>query len=447
MNKAKYFSFASAVSTLEQSDIFISVKLRILEAPKANLNGARVTEAFIDDIIAHEERYVGLPLYADKKALLSGNYNHLGHMYNQKTGEFYSTQIGSFYQFEKENFDDGCYLVGYARIPKRDKELSKAITDLFVDGSLKFSFEIASGDLKELEDGTVEIDASENNYLEGTAIVTFPACEDAVALELVAQHEAGNQKGGETEMAEVENKEVQTVNETVNDTNELLEPVTAETQPETQTATQTETQAEAQTETATVYVREEHKEELSTSAFDSETGKEIHQSVEVQTMTFQPVEGNLVETTDGPAVAETTDSPAIAETEETTDNSTEETTEEPAAEPVDNTPAAAETQPELQANNVSDSAPDTVATESTETVPDAKEKKIASEDVIAELFEAVKALSEEVKALREQKVTASVTQAVVGEVNPFVDPINAKGDLYDLLQPIERSNGFDLLTR
>ena len=432
MNKAKYFSFASAVSTLEQSDIFISVKLRILEAPKANLNGARVTEAFIDDIIAHEERYVGLPLYADKKALLSGNYNHLGHMYNQKTGEFYSTQIGSFYQFEKENFDDGCYLVGYARIPKRDKELSKAITDLFVDGSLKFSFEIASGDLKELEDGTVEIDASENNYLEGTAIVTFPACEDAVALELVAQHEAGNQKGGETEMAEVENKEVQTVDETVNDTNELLEPVTAETQPETQT--------EAQTETATVYIREEHKEELSTSAFDTETGKEINQSVEVQTMTFQPVEGNLVETTDGPA---------IAETEEPTDNSTEETTEEPAAEPADNTPEepAAETQPELQANNVSDSAPDTVATESTETVPDAKEKKIASEDVIAELFEAVKALSEEVKALREQKVTASVTQAVVGEVNPFVDSINAKGDLYDLLQPVERSNGFDLLTR
>ena len=143
MSKAKFISFASVISEMKQSDMFMSVKMRILETPKANLNGVRVTEAFIDEIIADEERYVGLPLYADVKSLLSGKYGNLGHMYNAKTGEFYSTQIGSFYQFEKEEFKGGAYLVGYARIPKRNQKLSKAIAELFADGSLKFSFEIA----------------------------------------------------------------------------------------------------------------------------------------------------------------------------------------------------------------------------------------------------------------------------------------------------------------
>ena len=192
MNKAKYVSFASVISEIKQSDMFMSVKMRILETPKANLNGVRVTEAFIDEIIADEDRYVGLPLYADVKSLTSGKYSNLGHMYNAKTGEFYSTQIGSFYQFEKEEFKNGAYLVGYARIPKRNLKLSKAIAELFAEGALKFSFEIACYDWTEDEEGIFVIDASENNYLEGTAIVTYPACEDAVALEFVAQREAGN---------------------------------------------------------------------------------------------------------------------------------------------------------------------------------------------------------------------------------------------------------------
>lgn len=167
-SKAKFISFASVISEMKQSDMFMSVKMRILETPKANLNGVRVTEGFIDEIIADEERYVGLPLYADVKSLLSGKYSNLGHMYNQKTGEFYSTQIGSFYQFEKEEFEGGAYLVGYARIPKRNKKLSKAIAGLFADGALKFSFEIACSDYEEDEEGIFVIDASENNYLEGT---------------------------------------------------------------------------------------------------------------------------------------------------------------------------------------------------------------------------------------------------------------------------------------
>ena len=44
-------------------------------------------------------------MYADVKALTNGNYNRLGHLYDVRTGEFHSTQIGSFYQFEKQVID------------------------------------------------------------------------------------------------------------------------------------------------------------------------------------------------------------------------------------------------------------------------------------------------------------------------------------------------------
>lgn len=54
--------FASVVSELQQSDIYLTIKTRMFEAPKANLNGCRVTMAFLDEIIANEDRYIALPL-------------------------------------------------------------------------------------------------------------------------------------------------------------------------------------------------------------------------------------------------------------------------------------------------------------------------------------------------------------------------------------------------
>ena len=193
--------FASVISNIEQSKNFMTVKARICETPAANLNGARVTQGFIDEIVSNCSRYVGLPLYADIKALTNGNYDRLGHLYDVRTGEFHSTQIGSFYQFEKEEFNEGCYLVGYVRIPKRNKKLSDAIIELWRNNNLKFSFEVSVGEYSVLDDDTILIDAAENNFLEGTAIVSYPACEDAVALELVAQ-KTENAQGGETEMAD-----------------------------------------------------------------------------------------------------------------------------------------------------------------------------------------------------------------------------------------------------
>ena len=449
-SKAKFISFASVISEMKQSDVFMSVKMRILETPKANLNGVKVTEAFIDEIIADEERYVGLPLYADIKSLTSGKYSNLGHMYNAKTGEFYSTQIGSFYQFEKEEFDGGAYLVGYARIPKRNVKLSKAIAELFAEGALKFSFEIACSDYSEEEDGTLVIDASENNYLEGTAIVTFPACEDAVALEFVAESNADDTERGETEMADVEKLETeQALAEETEATTQISETEQVkETQPEAVAETEietaekeAETEVEAEedasckkkeekaeeTETAAVYVENTTTVVETTHAYDSETGKSAFQRVEVTEGVSDQIEGTLVETEEGLRVAEADGDSA----DTSTDNPGETGNGDP--EPAEG----------------SDDSEGDASDETVPRVENDNEKKKTAEQMIAELTETIKALAEEVKSLKEQRVVASVEKLNVAaeEINPFVDSMTAKADYYDLLQPAEKKNGRDLLSR
>lgn len=454
MNKAKFISFASVISELQQSDVFMTVKARILETPKANLNGAAVTPAFVDDIIANEERYVGLPLYADVRALKDGRYNRLGHLYDSKTGEFHSTQIGSFYQFEKEEFDEGAYLVGYARIPKRDKKISKAIAELFADGALKFSFEIACGDYEELEDGTFLIDASENNHLEGTAIVTFPACEDAVALEFVAQREADDTERGEKEMAEVkqleEEQKLETEQEVVAEATESQpeeavaeaqetvaeqEPaaeeaveataeetaeVTAEEEPAaTVDAEQTEPAetepVNAETETAGVVVHETQIEEHCTHVYDTDTGKEASIEVTVRTDTHEYVD-------DAELVVEENGNPAVAEVDV-------ESAE------VQETAAKAE-----------DDDPEEGHDDGCAPTPEDKEKKKTAEELIAELTETVKSLAEEIKSLKEKKQIASI-EVNAEAVNPFMDSMQAQGNRYSLLDPVEKPNGRNLLSR
>lgn len=381
----RFVTFASVISEIEQSDIFMTVRARILETPKANLNGCRVTNDFVDNIISNKERYVGLPLYADKKALVSGNYNRLGHLYDSRTGEFHSTQIGSFYDFEKEDFENGSYLVGYARIPKRDKEISKAIAELFADGALKFSFEIACGEYSELEDGTIEIDASENNYLEGTAIVTFPACEDAVALEFVAQRSDDTRKGDE-EMAEenivAETATPQTeaeVAETTEEVAETVEAVTAETE-ETAEAKETTEVAEETTEeeetaacgkeekaeeNAEIYVTESHTEQQTVDTYDTDTGEVTTQTVTVETRSCYPI------------------AEEVSANEETTSK---------------------------------------------------------MEETIAELVKTVENLTAEIQALKKTHISAEV-------VNPFMGDVSVDGPKYSLLEKDSHGANYSLLSK
>lgn len=181
-------TFIATASELKTSPLYMTIKTPMFTTPSPNLNGVRCTEGFLDQIIANENDYIGLPLNADVKNLCAGRYKSLGHMYDPNTGEFSSTMIGSFYKFEKEQInDEQTALIGYSRVSKRNKAICKAIAELFAQNALKFSFEITAGTYDELEDGTLVIDAAENNKLEGMAIVSFPACPDAVAEQLVAQ--------------------------------------------------------------------------------------------------------------------------------------------------------------------------------------------------------------------------------------------------------------------
>ena len=411
--------FASVISEIQQSDVFMTVKARICEAPEANLNGARVTEAFIDEIVGNEKRYVGLPLYADVKALTNGNYNRLGHLYDVRTGEFHSTQIGSFYKFEKQKNGENCYLVGYARIPKRNKKLSRAISELFADGALKFSFELSVGEYEELDDETILIDASENNYLEGTAIVTYPACEDAVALELVAQ-KADETRKGESEMAEVENKAEVVETEAVEQP-ELAEEEKVEAEVETEEKVEAETVEEpedetaackekkkAEDETAEVVTHEYHEERHTSVAYDTETGKEVSQTVTIETVSNNVQEGTLVETVDGVHVAEE----VVAEDDGAGNDAGDDSDDSSESDPI----------PEETNQDSYDS------------------NKKTAEQMIAELLETVNSLKAEIEQLKEQKETKSVT----AEINPFMGDINSKNK-YSLLESDNAKTQYTLL--
>ena len=410
-------TFASVISEIQQSDVFMTVKARICEAPEANLNGARVTEAFIDEIVGNEARYVGLPLYADKKALIGGNYNRLGHLYDTKTGEFHSTQIGSFYKFEKQTNGDTCYLVGYARIPKRNKKLSKAISELFADGALKFSFELSVGEYEELDDETILIDASENNYLEGTAIVTYPACEDAVALELVAQKADETRKGDE-EMAEVENKAE--VVET-----EAAQPELAEEEKEVSEETEEveaackDKKEKAEEETAAVVTHEYHEERHTSMAYDTETGKEVSQTVTIETVSNNVQEGTLVESADGVHVAEE----VVAEDDTPSSD-----------------PPADDSMDSNDGDDSSDDEEEDPIPEETDQDSYEPRKKKTAEQMISDLIEVVAELKSEIEDLKKQKEQKQVT----AEINPFMSDINAKGK-YTLLESDTAPSQYTLL--
>lgn len=438
--------FASTISEIQQSDVFMTVKARICEAPEANLNGARVTEAFIDEIVGNEARYVGLPLYADVKALTNGNYNRLGHLYDVRTGEFHSTQIGSFYQFEKQTIQNGCALVGYARIPKRNKKLSKAISELFADNALKFSFELSVSEYTELDDETILIDASENNYLEGTAIVTYPACEEAVALELVAQKNTDETRKGESEMAEVENKaEVVETEATQPELaeEEKVEEVEAEkveTEETEETACKKKEKAEEETaestetaeaENAAVVTREYHEERHTSVAYDTETGKEVSQTVTIETCSNDVQEGTLVETVDGIHVAEAPDGTDGDSGNEDGDNSGE----------------------SGESGDSSDSGDSDSGTDSNDPEPAAEEdppvinveQKKTAEQLIAEMLDMISELKSEIAELKEQKQIAEA-KPVVGEINPFMGDINTTGK-YSLLEKEPKTNSYSLLEK
>lgn len=432
MDKAnKKVCFASVISEIKQSPIFLTVKARLFETPRANLNGARVTPAFLDEIIENQEKYVGLSLNADVKALVNGQFDRLGHLYNARTGEFHSTQIGSFYKFEKEDFDEGSYLVGYARIPKSKKAICKAIGELFADGSLKFSFEITCGSYEELDDGTIRIDASDDNFLEGMAIVSFPACEDATALELVAEVTDTNGKG-DTDMTDVKEPMVEETmvaeTEEVNASEEInAEDVDASCKKE-ECSAEEEACTESKEEVATVYVTESHEECNTVSAYDTETDTSVTQRVIVETtVSTRDEEATLAEEA---VVAETEEVTAESETLCADDDDATETEEADPAEGAD-----------------TDACENKKTAE--EMIAEQQASIAAQQASIAQLIETVNALKAEVAEMKESHKEVASIKKDNETMNPFIAEITTNGDRkYSLLESAkEDKSSYSLLDK
>ena len=277
---------SAVISELQSSDIYLSLKARLFDL-RANLNGVRVTEAFLDEIVDNEAKYICQPLYADIRGLIASRT--VGHMYNSRTKEFHSTQIGAFYHFEKEVEGDNAFLIGYARVPKRNKALCKALSDLYIDNALKFSFELNCGAYSEDDDGTLVIDVDPSNYWEGECVVTFPACESAVAQELIAECLGkGDENMADENIVNAESEVIEIAE--VNETEAVTEIAEAQIEGESAVEAVTAEAEIAETEVAeTVYVTKEHTEIDNVRAFNSDTGEEIEQRVVVETTTRTPV--------------------------------------------------------------------------------------------------------------------------------------------------------------
>lgn len=404
MNRLVKTFIASVVSEIQQSDIYLTVKARLFETPGANLNGVRVTPAFLSEIVENQEKYVGLPLCADVTNLAAGNYQHLGHLYDARTGEFHSAQIGSFYQFEKEDTADGAALIGYVRIMKRNKAVCRAISELFADNALKFSFEISCGSYKKLEDGTIEIDASQDNFLEGAAVVTFPACESAVALDLVAECEtiADGREEGETKMTDNIDTAVVAEEITAEENNDQPEVVAEET-------VNAEDSAQPEEQTAELVVTENHRRVDEVEVYDTDTGASVHEVTVHEVTSSTPMQETAEAETEQIAETEPEDEPEDSDEEET------------ASCHDDEKKATAETE-------------QTTAQETAEL-----------RTIIAELRSELEAIKSELNELKREPEQI-IAEAVVAQVNPFVvDP--PKTTRYSLLEKDEHPARYSLLDR
>lgn len=183
MEQSKTYFIASDVLLAEQESTrpYLSVTMRMCST-RPNRNHEGVTEAFIDEIVENQEKYLCTPLYADIVELGRHRYNQLGHRYDPRTRTFQTTQIGGFISFEKVVDEFGVSLYGEARIPKREAEICEAIQEMYALGKLCFSFEISFiPDGCFYEDGTMFIDANPLNMLTGMAVVSVPAYPEATA--------------------------------------------------------------------------------------------------------------------------------------------------------------------------------------------------------------------------------------------------------------------------
>ena len=184
----------------------------------------------LSNLIDRQEEFDCLPFYADVKNLLARNYDQLTHMYNRFTKKFSSTQIGSLTDFYSETDNDGVVsLYATARVPKREHDICLRLVELYEMGRLCVSFEVRYNPEYTIEkDGVLFIDANENNAMTGIALVSVPACEDAVALDMVAEVADGSDIVAESEEQNSQRGETETMPKKQEMTAEVKETEVAE---------------------------------------------------------------------------------------------------------------------------------------------------------------------------------------------------------------------------
>lgn len=240
-NEKRLLFLASEVTIAEEdklNPVFLSIKLKLADNA-GNRNNEGITAAFISDLINRQEEFDCLPFYADVKNLLARNYDQLTHMYNRFTKKFSSTQIGSLTDFYSETDNDGVIsLYATARVPKREQDICLRLVELYEMGRLCVSFEMRYNPEYTVEkDGVLFIDANENNAMTGIALVSVPACEDAVALDMVAEVADGSDIVAESEEQISQRGETETMPKEMKMTAEVEETVVAEETAQAETET------------------------------------------------------------------------------------------------------------------------------------------------------------------------------------------------------------------
>lgn len=307
-------------------------------------------------------------------------------------------------------------LVGYARVMKRNKRVCKAIGELFAEGALKFSFEISCGTYETLDDDTILIDAAENNFIEGMCIVSFPACPEAVALELVAEINGIRKEADEMidviesaeVVAEVEAHEPEAVEATENPVEsgepevvvvevaeDSVEPevMVAEVEPDNAPAEESVV-AESEAQNAEVHVSTNTYTRETTEVYDDKTGTSVVESTTHEIYTHERVPEVTLEIQIGEEV----------------------TAEEEISEPA----------PAIEASAQNDT----------------------SSEVIAELQRAIETLRQEIADMRAERIVAEAEKPdTSADINPFVAEIAAPVK-YSLLES-ERpsSHAYSLLEK
>lgn len=392
--------------------------------PSANLNGVRCTAGFMDEIVEHQDKYIGLPLCADTVNLVSGRYTKLGHCYNSKTGTYSSSIIGSFYRFEKEELENGeVALVGYARVMKRNKRVCKAIGELFAEGALKFSFEISCGTYETLDDDTILIDAADNNFIEGMCIVSFPACPEAVALELVAEIN-GIRKEADEMIDVIESAEVVAeVQKNESEAPETTEIPVESGEPEVVVAEVTEDSAESDVVAEMEHTDAPAEESPVIAEATAENAEAQNAAVHMHTSTFTRETTEIYDDQTGTSVVEST------------------THEVRTHERMDDVSLEVQIGEEASVNaeeEISEPAP-----------VEASAQNDTYSSVIAELQKAIASLQEEIREMRAERIVAETkkSEGTAAEINPFVAEISAPKK-YSLLESEKASsNAYSLLEK